>query len=284
MYGIRVFIPKSLHAEMLTRIPQGHMGIVKCRRRANESVWWPHVSQDVRRLVDGCEQCLQRRVQRVEPLIPTPLLERPRAMFARDYGISYITSSPKYLQSNGAAGSAVAIAKNILMKSQDPNLWLLAYRTTLLESGFSPAELLFGHWNHWPRGATGVPDLKRQGTIQGTAKYPRLYYFSSEAATLRPYRRQAVKVPKEESRKGVPVKATSIQGTADTARPVTSGEARNMMAQPFDQDTPLRDSREESPFQRFPTDGRGKAYSTAEEACSRTRRGRKIAPPQRLDL
>ncbi|KAJ8882754.1 hypothetical protein PR048_014567 [Dryococelus australis] len=61
-----------------------------------------------------------------------------------------------------------------------------------------------------------IPDLKRQGTIQGTAKYPKSYYLSSEAV---------VKLPEEESRKGVPVKVTSIQGAADTARPVASGEA-----------------------------------------------------------
>ncbi|KAJ8893035.1 hypothetical protein PR048_005616 [Dryococelus australis] len=62
----------------------------------------------------------------------------------RNYGISHITSIPKFLQSNGAAESAVAVVNNILIKSQDPNLWLLAYLATPLESGFSPAELLFG--------------------------------------------------------------------------------------------------------------------------------------------
>ncbi|KAJ8880045.1 hypothetical protein PR048_020667 [Dryococelus australis] len=63
-----------------------------------------------------------------------------------NYGISHITSSRKFPQSNGAAESAVAVAvaKNILMKSQDPNLGLLAYQATQLESGFSQAELLFG--------------------------------------------------------------------------------------------------------------------------------------------
>ncbi|KAJ8885531.1 hypothetical protein PR048_011729 [Dryococelus australis] len=63
--------------------------------------------------------------------------------FARDYGFSHITSSSKFPQSNGAAESAVALAKIILIKSQHPNLGLLAYRATPLESEFSPAELLF---------------------------------------------------------------------------------------------------------------------------------------------
>ncbi|KAJ8884069.1 hypothetical protein PR048_015926 [Dryococelus australis] len=65
---------------------------------------------------------------------------------------------------------------------------------------------------------------------------------SSEAATLRRNRRQVVKVPEEESRKMVPVKATSIQGAADTVRPLASVEARSMMAQRFDRDTLPRDT------------------------------------------
>ncbi|KAJ8877739.1 hypothetical protein PR048_022194 [Dryococelus australis] len=91
-----------------------------------------------------------------------------------------------------------------------------------------------------PREQVWISDLKRQDAIQGTAKYPRSYYLSSEAATLRRNRRQIVKVPEEESRKQVPVKATNIQGAAATARLVASGKARSMMARPFDQDTPPR--------------------------------------------
>ncbi|KAJ8885530.1 hypothetical protein PR048_011728 [Dryococelus australis] len=116
-----------------------------------------------------------------------------------------------------------------------------------------------------------MPDLKRQGTIQGTANYLKSYYLSSEAVT-----RQVVKVPEEESRKQVTVKATNIQGAKDTARPVVSGEARSIVVQPFDQDTPPRDSQEESPFRGFPTDGRGKVYSKAEEEVS-TRQRKHVA-------
>ncbi|XP_018403210.1 PREDICTED: uncharacterized protein K02A2.6-like [Cyphomyrmex costatus] len=64
--------------------------------------------------------------------------------FAKEYDFEHITSSPKYSQSNGAAEAAVKIAKNILKKcKEDVNLGLLAYRTTPLENGYSPAELLF---------------------------------------------------------------------------------------------------------------------------------------------
>lgn len=39
MYGIRFFIPKILRKEMLNKLHEGHLGIVKCRRRAKEAVW-----------------------------------------------------------------------------------------------------------------------------------------------------------------------------------------------------------------------------------------------------
>ncbi|KAJ8893057.1 hypothetical protein PR048_005638 [Dryococelus australis] len=54
------------------------------------------------------------------------------------------TSSSRFPQSNGEAGSAVAITKKILMKSQDLNLGLLAHQTSPLESEYSSAEVLFG--------------------------------------------------------------------------------------------------------------------------------------------
>uniref|UniRef100_A0A3Q3IR53 Integrase catalytic domain-containing protein n=1 Tax=Monopterus albus TaxID=43700 RepID=A0A3Q3IR53_MONAL len=69
--------------------------------------------------------------------------------FADTYGFRHITSSPKFLQSNG---EAERMAKSLLKKASDP--YLLAYRTTPLQSGFSPAHLLMGR-----RLRTTVPTL-----------------------------------------------------------------------------------------------------------------------------
>ncbi|XP_046630009.1 uncharacterized protein K02A2.6-like [Neodiprion virginianus] len=64
-------------------------------------------------------------------------------LFADQYGFLSVTSSPHFPQSNGAVEAAVKTAKNLIKKSKDDDihLALLAYRSTPLENGFSPAEL-----------------------------------------------------------------------------------------------------------------------------------------------
>lgn len=64
--------------------------------------------------------------------------------FAKAYGFTHITSSPKHPQGNGAAERAVQTVKNILKKGPDPYLGLMAYRSSPLENGLSPTELLMG--------------------------------------------------------------------------------------------------------------------------------------------
>ncbi|XP_054279007.1 uncharacterized protein K02A2.6-like [Macrosteles quadrilineatus] len=211
--GRRMFIPKALRKEILSRLHEGHLGIVKCRRRAQESVWWPGCSTEISTTVENCPTCIEHRLQRKEPLMSTQLPQEPWTHlcadilkcnqnwylviqdyfsrflelielntlasaavigrmknifarhgipleirtdggtqftsdefrgFAKEYGFRAVTSSPHFPQSNGEAENAVSIAKRILLKCPDPNLGLLAYRTTKLESGLSPAELLYG--------------------------------------------------------------------------------------------------------------------------------------------
>jgi len=65
--------------------------------------------------------------------------------FTITYGIEHKYSSPYHAQSNGQAEKGVGIVKNVLKKSleckEDPYLALLAYRSTPLDCGKSPAEL-----------------------------------------------------------------------------------------------------------------------------------------------
>ena len=73
----RIRIPSSLRLEVLDKIHQGHQGIVKCRARAKESVWWPGLSREIQDMIQGCRACLQHKVNTPEPLIPSKFPERP---------------------------------------------------------------------------------------------------------------------------------------------------------------------------------------------------------------
>ncbi|KAJ8890193.1 hypothetical protein PR048_009700 [Dryococelus australis] len=41
----------------------GHMGIVKCRRQAQDSALWPNITTEIKRVVEDCQQCLEQRTQ-----------------------------------------------------------------------------------------------------------------------------------------------------------------------------------------------------------------------------
>lgn len=69
------------------------------------------------------------------------------ASVAADYGFSHITSSPRFVQSNGEAECQVQMVKHLLSKAKDPYLAMLAHRTTPLAN---PAQLLMGRRLHTP--------------------------------------------------------------------------------------------------------------------------------------
>lgn len=211
--GTRLVIPANMRNAVLDKIHEGHQGVVKCRERARQAVWWPGLSNQISELVLKCRLCIQERVNVREPLMPTRLPERPwqnlgadlftlkdknyllvvdyfsryveiaqlsptrsanvivhlKSMFARhgipealitdngpqfacqemrdfakDYCFEHVTSSPRYPQSNGEAERGVQTIKNLLKKASDPYKALLAYRTTALANGYSPAQLLMG--------------------------------------------------------------------------------------------------------------------------------------------
>ena len=63
--------------------------------------------------------------------------------FAKSYGFSVNTSSPRYPQSNGMSEMGVKISKRILKKCNDPHLGLLEYlNTPITGMSYSPAQML----------------------------------------------------------------------------------------------------------------------------------------------
>ena len=82
--GTLLVIPSELRVNILERIHEGHLGIVKCQQRARSCVWWPGINSQIKDLVGRCVACLQFRKNRSEPLIPTPFPDRPWQRLASD--------------------------------------------------------------------------------------------------------------------------------------------------------------------------------------------------------
>ena len=213
LYDERIVIPRCMRLETFKIIHEGHLGISKCRVRANTAVWWPGLSKEIYKMVSTCHTCAKVRPEPKETLVSASVPSRPRervgmdlfefngrlylvivdyysrwiefrkltsltsehtivvmkevfathgipdvimsdngpqfsaeafAQFAKSYGFTHTTSSPRYPQANGEAERAVRTLKEILKKNYDPYLALLTQRTTPLLNGLSPNQLLKG--------------------------------------------------------------------------------------------------------------------------------------------
>jgi len=73
VYGSRLYIPQKLRREVLDYLHTGHQGITKCKRRAQQSVWWLGLSQQLLDLVSRCPNCIEERGNPHEPLLKAEL-------------------------------------------------------------------------------------------------------------------------------------------------------------------------------------------------------------------
>ena len=77
LYNSRLVIPEPLQADILSRIHEGHQGIVKCRAMAKTSVWWPGLSKQIEELIKACPICEKHKEVRPEPLRPSTTPDYP---------------------------------------------------------------------------------------------------------------------------------------------------------------------------------------------------------------
>lgn len=80
-----MIIPASLRQSILQKIHTGHQGIVKCRERARQSVWWPGLSNDLEQLVKDCEPCCKAQRPQFQPLLASNLPKLPRQKVGTDF-------------------------------------------------------------------------------------------------------------------------------------------------------------------------------------------------------
>ncbi|KAM7281966.1 uncharacterized protein ISCGN_002124 [Ixodes scapularis] len=84
MNGSRIVVPESCRPHILQQLHEGHMGIGKCKARANVSVWWPRINDHIERLVKNCEKCIKTGQNRKLPLIPSEFPSQPWERVAMD--------------------------------------------------------------------------------------------------------------------------------------------------------------------------------------------------------
>ena len=76
--GMRIVVPPSLQQHMLSIIHESHLGIVKCKQRVREVLYWPAMYSDIEETVKNCTKCAEfQRKQPSEPLMPSQTPELP---------------------------------------------------------------------------------------------------------------------------------------------------------------------------------------------------------------
>jgi len=68
--GHCVVVPLPMRADILDLLHAAHTGVNGCLRRSRETVFWPCVTADIKRLAESCQMCAryQQAVQK-EPLM-----------------------------------------------------------------------------------------------------------------------------------------------------------------------------------------------------------------------
>uniref|UniRef100_A0A2C9LZ88 Integrase zinc-binding domain-containing protein n=1 Tax=Biomphalaria glabrata TaxID=6526 RepID=A0A2C9LZ88_BIOGL len=78
-------MPPILRKYMLNLIHKSHLGIVKCKQRAREVMFWPGMNSDIEVTVRDCSRCAEHQNQNVsEPLMPTKKPDLPYSMVGCD--------------------------------------------------------------------------------------------------------------------------------------------------------------------------------------------------------
>ena len=126
--------------------------------------------------------------------------------FATNYGFTHVTSSPLYPQSNGEAERAVRTIKTILKKNDDPYLGLMAYRSTPLQNGASPCQLLMGREIR-----TTLPRISA-GSVPANIREREERYREKQAITFNRRHRAHVDLPTLNEGESVLIRDQNCQG------------------------------------------------------------------------
>ena len=77
----KLIVPQSKRKEMLELIHESHQGIVKCKQRARDILFWPGMSSQIEEKVSQCFLCAQ--FQRAQPREPMIIQDLPDRMWSK---------------------------------------------------------------------------------------------------------------------------------------------------------------------------------------------------------
>lgn len=97
----KVIVPNSMRVEMLDIIHEAHLGMLKCKSRAREALFWPGMARDIELKVAKCEVCAENANRNPkEKLLQTEISNRPWSKISVDLfhfkGHDYLLSVDKY--------------------------------------------------------------------------------------------------------------------------------------------------------------------------------------------
>ena len=74
LFGSRLVVPLAARREILRKLHSAHQGIVRTKRRAQQTVFWPGITNDITMLVEQCSPCQERLPSQCqEPMLNDPL-------------------------------------------------------------------------------------------------------------------------------------------------------------------------------------------------------------------
>jgi len=232
--------------------------------------------------------------------------------FLSKWDVKHITSSPKYTQLNGEAERAVQTVKGLMKKDVNIHAALCAYRDTPLANGYLPAELMFGRsLNSMGVMSNKSVNLSRLRQFEaGQRKAQALYYNREHRAREREPMEvgQAIKINNGSQLKDrvvIATKGRDIVSSNDSGallrrnRSQISKAADIVLPTAEDSTVSERQSPEQSnthqPFEVSPSthvtcpetmdkDSQASPTREPDKSTRRTRSGRTIRQPERLDL
>ena len=70
---MRIVIPEGMREGILKQIHEGHLGFNKCQMRANKTVYWPGLNDQLENLILNCQLCLKYSKSKNKSTPPTAL-------------------------------------------------------------------------------------------------------------------------------------------------------------------------------------------------------------------